>query len=174
VNLDEAEETHWRVADPDWEDPFEGAYSMRLGQRWNAKGSFPIAYLNANEETANANARLMVERVATLGVDIDDLEEGELPILIPCVVPARTVLDAVSDAGCVDVGLPQSYPFELSGGVVPHATCQPIGEAAWQGGLDGIACRSAALLTDAGRELAWFDRPGKRLTSSGPGVRYSE
>jgi hypothetical protein len=48
----------------------------------------------------------------------------------------------------------------------------PIGQRAWDDELDGVACRSAALLTPEGEELAWFDRPRKRLSASGPPVRH--
>ncbi|MGH9079511.1 MAG: hypothetical protein ACRDYE_05445 [Acidimicrobiales bacterium] len=33
------------------------SYSMHLGARWNAQGSFPATYLNADLPTARANAR---------------------------------------------------------------------------------------------------------------------
>ena len=167
MNLDQVQSAGWRIADPDWEDPFDGSYSMRHGQRWNAQGSFPVTYLNANLETARANAELMVGRLTGIGVDIDDIEGGQLPVIVPCDVPDRTVLDVLSDQGCLDVGLEATYPLDQDGVIVPHARCQPIGQSAWDDGLDGIACRSAALLTGDGEELAWFDRPGKRLTPNG-------
>jgi hypothetical protein len=172
VTLEQVESTCFRVADPDWEDPFDGSYSMLQGQRWNARGSFPVTYLNANEETAEANGRYMLSKVAGIGVDVDDLERGQLPVIIPYVVPDRTVLDIISDAGCLDAGLETTYPLDQDGAVVPHSRCQPIGQRAWDAGLDGVGCRSAALLGDDGRELAWFDRPGKRLTPSGPARSY--
>ncbi|MHB1554732.1 MAG: RES family NAD+ phosphorylase [Acidimicrobiales bacterium] len=173
MTLRQGESTCFRVADPDWEDPFDGSHSMRRGQRWNARGSFPVTYLNANEETAEANAQYMLQKVAGIGVDADDLERGQLPVIIPCVVPERTVLDVISDAGCLDAGLETTYPLDAHGAVVPHSRCQPIGLSAWEAGLDGIGCRSAALLGEDGRELAWFDRSGKRLAPSGPARPYS-
>lgn len=172
--VDQRESRCFRVADPDWPDPFDGSYSMKLGKRWNARGSFPVTYLNANEETANANAGRFLERAGGIGVDADDFENAELPVIIPCLVPERRVLDVLSDAGCVDVGLTPSYPVDSPGGaIVPHPVCQPIGGRAWDDGLDGVACRSAALLSREGEELAWFDRPGKRLGPSGPPRPYS-
>lgn len=168
MRLEQNGSSYWRVADPDWEDPFDGSYSMRFGQRWNAPGSFPVTYLNANEGTARANAELMLRKLEDIGVDVDDLEPGQLPVLIPCEVSDRTVLDVLSSAGCRDVGLDSAYPLDATGAVVPHSSCQPVGQRAWDDGLDGIACRSAALLTPAGEELAWFDRPGRRLVASGP------
>lgn len=172
MNLRQEDSDCWRVADPDWDDPFDGSYSMRHGQRWNAQGSFPVTYLNANLDTARANAELMLTKLGGIGVDIDDLESGQLPVIVPCVVPDRTVVDVLSDQGCIDVGLEDTYPLDQDGQIVPHARCQPIGQHAWDEGLDGIACRSAALLTAYGQELAWFDRPGKRLTPSGPPEPY--
>lgn len=173
MRLEQEEGTCWRVADPDWEDPFDGSYSMRFWQRWNAKGSFPVTYLNANGATASANAEFMLRKSAGIGVDIDDLERAQLPVIIPCVVPDRTVLGILSDDGCLDAGLEATYPLDVDGALFPHSRCQPIGQEAWESGLEGIACRSAALLTPEGQELAWFDRPGKRLTPSGPARPYS-
>jgi hypothetical protein len=158
----------WRVADPEWADPFDGAHSMRSGQRWNARGSFPIVYLNANMATATANARRLLDATAALGIDIDDFESSQLPVAVPCAVPECVVLDVVSDAGCGDLGLEVTYPLDAAGEIVAHSVCQPMGTAAWEQGLDGIACRSAALVSSEGRELAWFDRAGRRLTASGP------
>lgn len=166
------EATCFRVADPDWEDPFDGSYSMRQGQRWNAKGSFPVTYLNANEVTARANAEFMIGKLSGIGIDIDDLEGGQRPVIVPSVVPDRAVLDVLSDQGCVDIGLEITYPLDRDRSVVPHSRCQPIGKRAWDEQLDGIAYRSAALLTPEGEELAWFDRPGKRLHASGPARPY--
>jgi hypothetical protein len=173
VKLKQREATFWRVADPDWGDPFDGSYSMRFGQRWNAAGSFPVCYLNANDATAQANADWMIRRLAGIGVEVDDLEQAQLPIILPCLVPERTALDVLSDDGCLDVGLEATYPLDASGAIVPHSRCQPIGQQAWDDHLDGVACRSAALLTPEGQELAWFDRPGKRPAPSAAGRRYT-
>jgi len=78
------------------------------------------------------------------------------------------VQDVLSDQGCLDVGLDITYPLDANGSIVTHTRCQPIGQHAWDDELDGVACRSAALLTPEGEELAWFDRPRKRLSASGP------
>lgn len=173
MTIGQAEGTCFRVADPDWQDPFDGSYSMLHGQRWNARGSFPVTYLNANEKTAEANAQHMLGKLSGIGVDVDDIEQGQLPVIVPCVVEDRTVLDIISDAGCLAAGLDTAYPLDAYGEIVPHSRCQPIGQRAWDAGLNGVACRSAALLGDDGRELAWFDRPGKRLVPSGPARPYS-
>jgi RES domain len=172
MRLHQDESTLYRVADPDWEDPLDGSYSMRFGQRWNAKGSFPVTYLNANEATARANADVMIRKLIGVGVEIEDLERAQLPVIVPCVVPERTVLDVLSDQGCLDLGLEVTYPHDPDGAIVPHLRCQPIGQQAWEEGLDGISCRSAALLTPDGQELAWFDRPGRRLSATGPPLSH--
>jgi hypothetical protein len=168
MRLLQEESTLYRVADPDWEDPLDGSYSMRFGQRWNAKGSFPVTYLNANEATARANADVMIRKLIGVGIEIEDLEPAQLPVIVPCAVPERTVLDVLSDQGCLDVGLEDAYPGDADGAIVPQWRCQPIGQRAWDEGLHGISCRSAALLTPEGQELAWFDRPGSRLSPTGP------
>ena len=42
---------------------------------------------------------------------------------------------------------------------MPHERCRPVGRAAWDAGLRGIACRSAARAAPpGGEELAWFPR----------------
>jgi hypothetical protein len=160
--------TFLRVADSSWEDPFDGSFSMRRGQRWNAKGSFPVVYLNANEAAAQANAVRLLERLAAVGVEAEDLEDAELPVILECAMPPRVVLDVLSDEGCLDAGLGTTYPLGPDGQLVGHERCQPIGQSAWDAGLDGIACRSAALPGPEGEELAWLDRPGKRLAPAGP------
>lgn len=48
------------------------------------------------------------------------------------------------------------HPHDTSGDVIPHYACQPIGRAAYEAGLDGVDCRSAA--AGSYRELAWFPR----------------
>jgi hypothetical protein len=43
---------------------------------------------------------------------------------------------------------------------VPHRVCQAISERAQAAGRRGVGCRSAQTPRGAGRELAWFPRPG--------------
>ena len=62
----------------------------------------------------------------------------------------------IPDAGLDAIGLPATYPYDAAGDLIPHNVCQPIGHAAYDAGLDGVDCRSAAI--DDGRELAWFPR----------------
>jgi hypothetical protein len=151
---------HYRVADPSWENPLDGSYSMRYGARWNALGSFPVTYFNADLGTARANAR----RLLTINLEgqpfsAADLDPSELPVLISVDIPNGRYLDVVTRNGCVRNGLPRTYPFDAHGGVVPWSACQPIGQNAWDDGLPGIACRSAAQGAPAdGEELPWFDR----------------
>jgi hypothetical protein len=163
--------TYWRVADPQWDDPFDGAWSMRRGGRWNAAGSCPVTYLNADVATARANAERFLHTIGGLAIEVDDFDLSELPVAIPCVVEESVVLDVVTDSGCRSVGLPETYPVDGAGRPVRHATCQPIGQQAYDEGLAGVACRSAAVEPPvSGEELAWFDRPGARLVASGEPV----
>ena len=55
-------------------------------------------------------------------------------------------------------GLPAGYPHQADAAIVPHSTCQPIGQAAYEAGLNGVDCRSA--VADGRRELAWFPDTG--------------
>ncbi len=151
---------YYRIADPSWEDPLNGSYSMRFGARWNAPGSFPVTYLNADLNTARANARrVLTEKLSGQPFVAEDLERSELPILIVLDVPDRRYLDVVAREAIVRNGLPATYPDDGIGNVVSWDVCQPVGQLAWDGALAGIAYISAAKHAPSdGEELAWFDR----------------
>ncbi|MXW62979.1 MAG: hypothetical protein F4003_14545 [Acidimicrobiaceae bacterium] len=57
------------------------------------------------------------------------------------------------------IGVPITYPHDDNGDLIPHDVCQPVGQATFEAGLDGVDCRSAAVGGD--RELAWFPRSEK-------------
>ena len=146
---------YFRVADPYWDDALDATHSMLRGGRWNAPGSFPVVYLNAAVSTARANVRA---RLSSQPFAPEDLDPDTAPILVSTEVPSDEFVDIVSDGGCMAAGLPTSYP-RMNGGIVGHATCQPMGQTAWDDGQPGIACRSAAATaSDSDEELAWFDR----------------
>ena len=150
-----------RVADPDWDDPLSGEHAQARGGRWNAPGSFPVVYLNGDERVARAN---LMQRFAGLPYGPEDLEPSSAPVLVSTVVPEDDFVDVLSDAGCVAVGLPATYPLDEHGSPVPHEVCQPVGRAARDAGLPGMACRSAApAAPPGGEELARFGR-GEPLT----------
>jgi hypothetical protein len=95
-----------------------------------------------------------------------DMPEDRRPVLVETAVDGERFVDAVTDRGCIAAG-PPSYPRDPDGREISWARCRPIGQAAWDQGEPGIACRSAsARLGDPGEELAWFERNG-RLTSRG-------
>ena len=149
-----------RVADPYWDDPLSGAFALAHGGRWNAPGAFPVVYLNASEGVARAN---LLQRFARLPYGPEDLDPSAAPVLVSTVVPEDDFVDVVTDAGCAAVELPVSYPADSEGVPVAHGVCRPVGRAAWDAGLPGIACRSAApAAPPGGEELARFDR-GERL-----------
>lgn len=150
-----------RVADPDWDDPLNGAYAKARGGRWNAPDAFPVVYLNGDVRVARAN---VLQRFAGLPYGPEDLEPSAGPLLVSTVVPRDEFVDGLSDAGCSAVGLPPTYPVDEGGAPVLHAACQPVGQDAWDAGLPGIACRSAAPAAPLrGEELARFGR-GEPLT----------
>jgi hypothetical protein len=167
---------YFRVADPEWTNPLDGSWSMRFGGRWNAPGSFPTVYLNRDRPTARANARyLLTKKLAGTFLTADDLDPTELPVLITAAVSDDNYVDVVGDDGCIDAGLPITYPHDTSGNPVDHLHCQPVGMEAWTAGELGIACRSAAEHAPAdGEELAYFDRPNRRLTTSDPAEAFEE
>ena len=150
-----------RVVDPDWDDPLSGEFAKARGGRWNAPGAFPVVYLNGDEGVARAN---VLHRFTGLPYGPEDLEPTAAPVLVSTVVPEDDFVDVVSDAGCVAAGLAATYPLDESGIPVPHERCHPVGRGAWDAGLPGIACRSAAPAAPlGGEELARFDR-GESLT----------
>lgn len=146
---------YFRVADPSWESPLEGRHSKAYGGRWNPPGSFPVVYLNATYAVARANVR---RKFVGLPYGPEDLDPARAPVLVETEVPEDEFVDVVTDEGCVAAGLPDSYP-RLNGETIGWQQCQPIGQQAWDEGLPGITCRSAA--PGAARqdeELAWFQR----------------
>jgi len=150
-----------RVADPGWDDPLSGSFAKVRGGRWNAPRAFPVVYLNGDVRVARAN---VLQRFAGLPYGPEDLEPSAGPVLVSTVVPEDAFVDVVSDAGCRAVGLPPTYPIDEDGTPVPHEACRPVGAGAWDAGLPGIACRSAApAAPPGGEELAWFAR-GEPLT----------
>ena len=153
-----------RVADPSWRNPLSGDFARRLGGRWNPPGGFAVVYLNGDERVARAN---VLARFSGLPYGPEDLELTAAPVLVSTDVEPDDFADLVSDAGCVAAGLPTTYPTDSGGRMVPHEDCRPVGRAAWDAGLPGIACRSAAPAAPAGgEELAWFAR-GRRLVVTG-------
>lgn len=145
---------YFRVADPSWADPLDGSYAGNAGGRWNPPGSFLIVCLNATRGVAKANVdRLLVGSP----INPEDLDPAEAPELVVTNIPSNTYVDAVTEEGCVELGLPATYPRDTDGNIVPHSTCQQIGQEAWDSDEAGIACRSAAPGAD-GEELAWFFR----------------
>lgn len=152
---------YFRVADVDWDDPLDGAYSMVRGGRWNPPGSSPVVYLCATRDVARAN---VARKFRGLPYTAAELAPGAGPDLVTTSIPQARFVDVVTAAGCAAVGLPSTYPLDSDGAEIPWAQCQQLGLQWWAAGENGIACRSAALVTRGGRprspgeELAWFQR----------------
>jgi RES domain-containing protein len=149
-----------RVADPQWTDPLDPEPARERGGRWNAPGSFAVLYLNRDHQTARRNVdRLLADQP----YGPEDLDPEEAFVLVAIELTEARYVDMLTDAGCTSAGLPASYPRDATRATVSHATCQPIGQAAYDDGEPGIACRSAApgsARTD--EELALFARGRKR------------
>lgn len=155
----------FRLVDPEWRNPLDGAFAKTEGGRWNAPGSFAVVYLNATEAVARAN---VVRRLARVGVSWEDLEGARRPDLVATDVPRADFLDVVTATGCRAVGLPATYPLDRRGATIPWSRCQPIGHTAHDAALAGVACRSAATpRSPYGEELAWFQRGRARLPHRG-------
>lgn len=145
-----------RLAEPSWADPLDTSYSRQRGGRWNPPGSFGVLYLNRDLRTARLQ---VLHRLSGHPYGVEDLEEAEQHDLVDVEVIEREWLDCVTAAGLEEVRLPPTYPRHRNGRPVRYADCQPVGQAAFDDGLPGIACRSAATgaaLTD--EELGIFDR----------------
>lgn len=147
-----------RVADPLWSDPLDPSYAAISGGRWNPPGSFGVLYLNLSYSVAHANLTRLYEE---LPYGPEDLIPSAAPLLIEVELPSEPYVDAHHHQGLKSLGLPASYPADDRGQLIPHATCQTIGQQLWDGGELGIVCPSAAPRAGGGRELAWFARPGR-------------
>jgi len=155
-----------RVADPDWSDPLSAEHARRRGGRWNPPGSFGVIYLNDSVALARAQVLRQLEPRA---IRPEDLAPEAGPVLVHTRVPSDEYVDAVSDEGLDELGLPATYPVDERGIGVPHAVCQALGQAAWDAGEPGIACRSAATTAPAdGEELAFFARRRLRVQRREP------
>jgi RES domain len=144
-----------RVADPGWDDPLDGRFAADRGGRWNPPESFPVVYLCRSIEVARAIVHRRLERQP---YGPEDLRPETGPVLVRTRVPEDRYLNAVTDAGLRDLGLPRTYPLDSRRRLVPWRRCQPIGLRAWEAGLPGVAARSAAAVSGRGEELAYFGR----------------
>jgi len=166
--------TYLRVADPDWEDPLDGAVSMTRGGRWNAPGGYRAVYLNADLATARANTRLLIEEaIQGMPFAFHDLEPCALPVLIEVDLPSGDILDARTDRGLMSAGLPTTYPRSEAGDPLPLQDCQRVGTRAHRAGVSRIAYRSAANAAGGG-EVAWLEDHGGPLAASGPVRTFEE
>jgi hypothetical protein len=159
-----------RVADPDWHDPLSPEHARRRGARWNPPRSFGVVYLNDSVDLARAQVR---HRLEPRGIRPEDLDPELGPLLVHTRVPDGDYVDAVSDDGLQELGLPATYPVDERGAAVAHAVCQSIGQAAWDASEPGIACRSAARSAPPGaEELAFFARRRLRVARREPFVDW--
>jgi RES domain len=145
-----------RLAEPSWSDPLDMSYSRQPGGRWNPPGSFGVLYLNRDLRMARLQ---VLHKLSGHPYGVEDLDEAEQHDLVDVEVAEREWLDCVTAAGLESVGLPVTYARHRNGRPVQRTDCQPVGQAAFDDGRPGIACRSAvsgASLTD--EELGVFDR----------------
>ena len=154
-----------RLAEPGWADPLDTFFSKRGGGRWNPAGAFGALYLNPGRP----GARLQVGRkLAGQPYGVEDLDPGEQHDLVDVEVPELDFRDCVTPAGLSAVRLPRTYPLDSSGSAVPWSTCQPVGQAAYDADLAGVACRSAATgARPDDEELAVFDTHAGEVRQTG-------
>ncbi len=113
-----------------------------IGRRWDIE----ITTSAPTEDgtgvlTAHSNVERLFER---LPYGLADLDPTFAPSLVEVQVSAGAATDAVTDSGLASLGLPTSFPLDSDGVVIDHSACQPIGQSAFNQGLDGVAARSAA------------------------------
>lgn len=133
-------------------------FAAHEGGRWNPPDSFGVLYLNCGEDAARSN---VAQLFAGLPYGPEDLDPDTAPLLVEVILPEEDYVDAVTTQGLAELGLPASYPLDDVGETVPRSTCQPSGQTLWEVGELGVVSLSAALGAEAGRELAWFARPGR-------------
>jgi len=115
-----------------------------------------VVYLCASVPVARAN---VLGKLEGQPFGPEDLDPRTAPVLVTASVPADRYVDVVTGRGCAAVGLPETYPRDRARRRIGWKRCQPIGQAAFQAGAAGIACRSAAPMSPpGGEELAWFQR----------------
>jgi len=152
---------YYRVCDPDWKDCTDTSFSKVSGGRWNEAGRFGVLYLCRDLIVAAANARKNFEGEIH---SLYDLKPEFRPVAMEFSLgrsPGHRFVDAVSQAGLAELGLPPTYPVAENGALVPRNRCRPIGFATYEAGEAGIGCRSAAEPAEGGwvgEELALFDR----------------
>jgi RES domain-containing protein len=152
---------YFRVADPDWSNPLSASYSRERGGRWNPPGSFGVVYLNRSVALARAQLR---HKLVPRGIEPEDLQHTQAPVLVTTRVPDNGYVDAVTSAGLKAMGLPSTYPRDAAGDWVPHGVCQPIGERLHEDGEPGIACKPCVQAAPVdGEELAYFGRRRLRV-----------
>jgi len=126
--------------------PMDGTYSMRRGQRWNARGSFPVVYTNCTVEVAINNIWHQHKGESGRPWEVDSERQ---PDLYEIQMDQDGLVDIVTAVGVAAVGLPVEYPDG-----VPYSTTQPIGQLLYNEKRPGIWCRSAA--QEDGEEIALF------------------
>lgn len=158
--------TYYRVCDPGWKDCGDTSFNRVRGGRWNPPGEFGALYLNRTLEVAAAQARWNF-RGEALG--LFDLRPEQRPDFQEFEVEERLFVNAVTEKGLSDLGLPPRFPYR-----VEHRRCRRIGRRHYGAGERGIASRSAAECDGPGRwvgeELVLFDREADPIPAT-PGVR---
>ena len=141
---------YYRVANPDWVDPFDTSYSLAMGGRWNVKGEFGACYLSCDIPTAQANAWQMLQRkFRPMPYSLDDLRDHQRPVLYSS--------------------------YDASGKTIDWTKCQSIGRIAYLKRMPALAARSAAAgAPGGGEELAWLLAGDHALRPSGPARSFDD
>ena len=141
---------YYRVANPDWVDPFDTSYSLAMGGRWNVKGEFGACYLSCDIPTAQANAWQMLQRkFRTMPYSLHDIRDNQRPVLYAS--------------------------YDTSGKTIGWTQCQSIGRIPYLERMPALAARSAAPGAPGGsEELAWLLAGDHALRPSGPARSFDD
>lgn len=143
-----------RICEASWADPLDDSFAKTHGGRWNPSGSWRTLYLHEDLVTARVN---LGRFIAGWPYEPEDLDDITGPHLAVATLPTEQIVaDVHTPQGVAAVGLPPTYPTDAAGDLVPHGSCQAVGEQVHAAGLRGLRCRSAQTPHGGGRELAWF------------------
>jgi RES domain-containing protein len=143
---------YYRVADPSWRNPLDGAYAAMHGGRWTTPGSYPTVYLCQTIPVARG---IVNHNFDGLPYGPEDITPDAAPLLLDVTVAPAECLDVTNPTAAEALGLPPTYPLDATGIEIRWEACQPVGQQAYDAGLAGVACLSARA---NGEELAHFNR----------------
>ena len=126
------------------------------GSSWTPANSFPVIDLVDSFEGARS---LFREFFRGLPYNERNIRPHAGPDLVVFDIQQLEALDAFTDAGCVALGLPASFPLDDRGSEVPSRVCSQIASAAYKTNLAAILARCRMAVDPKGTgHLVYFVR----------------